>query len=193
MDLMTLLETCRTYRRFDQYKKIPSEVIEEILAAQRFASSACNQQRLRYLVVKTPELVEKVFPFTKWAASLPPEIGTPKEGEHPTLFILVLYDRRKKNKWIDTDAGLAISNMTLAAWNHGVGSCIMDNVDRTKLRQVLELNETLEIHSVIAFGYPSHHSTVVAAEDEKKLGYYLDVNRDYYVPKLPVDATTTFL
>ena len=105
----------------------------------------------------------------------------------------MLYDRRKKNKWIDTDAGLAISNMTLAAWNHGVGSCIMDNVDRTKLRQVLELNETLEIHSVIAFGYPSHHSTVVAAEDEKKLGYYLDVNRDYYVPKLPVDATTTFL
>lgn len=83
--------------------------------------------------------------------------------------------------------------MTLAAWNHDVGSCIMDNVDRTKLRQVLELNETLEIHSVIAFGYPSHRSTVVAAEDEKKLGYYLDANRDDCVPKLPVEAITTFL
>lgn len=160
MDLMTLLETRRTYRRFDQYKKISSEIIDEILTAQRFASSACNQQKLRYLVVKSPELVEKVFSLTRWAALLPPEIGTPKDGEHPSLFILVLYDRRKKNKWIDTDAGLAISNMTLAAWNHGVGSCIMDNINRKGLHELLNLDDVIEIHSAVAFGYPLHVSTL---------------------------------
>lgn len=46
MDLMTLLETRRTYRKFEQYKEIPSEIIDEMLTAQRFASSACNQQKL---------------------------------------------------------------------------------------------------------------------------------------------------
>lgn len=193
MDLMTLLETRRTYRRFDQYREISPEIIDEILTAQRFASSACNEQKLRYLVVKSPELVEKIFPLTKWAALLPPEIGTPKDGEHPALFILVLYDRRKKTKWIDTDAGLAISNMTLVAWNRGVGSCIMDNIDRKGLRDVLHLDENMEIHSLIAFGYPTHQSKIVDPEDSKKLGYYLDSNRDYCVPKLPLKDIVTFL
>ena len=186
MDLMTLLETRRTYRRFDQYKKISSEIIDEILTAQRFASSACNQQKLRYLVVKSPGLVEKVFSLTRWAALLPPEIGTPKDGEHPSLFILVLYDRRKKNKWIDTDAGLAISNMTLAAWNHGVGSCIMDNINRKGLHELLNLDDVIEIHSAVAFGYPLHVSNVVSPKSKDDLNYYLDDSNNYCVPKLSV-------
>lgn len=184
IDLMELLASRRTYRRFQQDKKIPEAVLADILTAQRLASSACNQQRLRYLVIKTPELVEQVFPLTKWAALLPPEQGTPKEGEHPVMYILVLYRRSQKNKWLDTDAGLAIGNMTLAAWNHGVGSCIMDNIDRPGLTQLLKLDEDVEIHSAIAFGYPQHQSQVVEAKED--LRYYLDANRDYCVPKLAV-------
>lgn len=193
MDLMTLLETRRTYRRFDQYKEIPSEIIDEMLTAQRFASSACNQQKLRYLVVKSPELVEKIFPLTKWAALIPTEIGTPKDGEHPTLFILVLYDRRKKTKWIDTDAGLAISNMTLAAWNRGVGSCIMDNIDRKGLRKLLNIDEMTEIHSAVAFGYPLHQSNVVLPKSTDNLNYYLDCSNNYCVPKLSVEDVIQIL
>lgn len=193
MNLMELLETRRTYRRFDQNKKISSEIIDEILTAQRFASSACNQQKLRYLVIKTPELVEKVFPLTKWAALLPPELGTPKDGEHPSLFILVLYDRSNKSKWIDTDAGLAISNMTLAAWNHGVGSCIMDNIDRKGLHELLEIDDMTEIHSAVAFGYPEHCSNVVPPKSNDDLNYYLNDRKDYCVPKLSVEDVAKIL
>ncbi len=38
-------------------------------------------------------------------------------------------------QYCDTDAGLAISNMTLAAWNHGVGSCIIGACDKSRTFQ----------------------------------------------------------
>ena len=122
-DLMNLLKERRTYRRFCQ-KPISEEILAEILTAARYASSAANKQPLSYVVVKTPQKVQEVFAETKWATYLPKEQGQPKAGEEPVLFIGVVQNL-KINPNCDTDAGLAISNMTLAAWNHGVGSCII--------------------------------------------------------------------
>lgn len=191
MDIMEMLKTRRTYRRFQQERPVPANALADILLAQRYASSAANAQQLHYLVVQTPEVVEQLFPLTKWAAKLPRELGTPKEGEHPTLYILVLYEKDKKNKGTDTDAGLAISNMTLAAWSHGVGSCIMDNILREEIQTLLHIDAKYAIHSAVAFGYPTHQSYIVeidpeAETDAKRLAYYLDEQSDYCVPKRAV-------
>lgn len=116
-NLMDLLRTRRTYRRFRQ-KEISQEILEEILTAARLASSAANKQPLSYIVIREPEKVAEVFAHTRWAGALPPEVGQPKEGERPVLFIAVI-ENQNINSYCDTDAGLAISNMTLAAWNRG--------------------------------------------------------------------------
>ena len=118
-NLMELLRTRRTYRRFEQ-KEISQDIIDEILTAARFASSAANRQPLNYIVITEPNKVSEVFLHTKWAGALPPEQGQPKENERPVLFIAVV-ENQDINPDCDTDAGLAISNMTLAAWNRGVG------------------------------------------------------------------------
>ncbi len=191
MDVMQMLAERRTYRRFIQDKQIPQDVINEILTAQRCASSAANLQPLRYVVVKTPEAVEQVFPLVNWAARLPKELGTPKDGEHPTLFIVVIYEKSKKTGWTDTDAGLAISNMTLAAWSHGVGSCIMGSIDREQIRKVLDIEERFAIHSVIAFGYPAHQSKIVDMEGGD-VSYFLDENHDYCVPKRSLEEVVRY-
>ena len=52
--LMELLKTRRTYRRFRQ-REIPQETVEEILEAARLASSAANRQPLSYIVMREPE------------------------------------------------------------------------------------------------------------------------------------------
>ena len=191
MELMELLKTRRTYRRFDESRAVPREVLDDILTAQRYASSAANAQNLRYLVVQTPELVKKVFSLTRWAAALPPELGVPKEGERPTLFILVLCPKEKAGQHLYTDAGLAISNMTLAAWGHGVGSCVLANIDHEGLYDLLDIDPAYAIHTAVAFGYPTHRSSIVEPV-EGKLGYYLDKNKDYCVPKLTVEETVMF-
>lgn len=50
--LMELLKTRRTYRRFDQTKKIPDDAVNDIVRAQQYASCGNNRQPLRYIVVR---------------------------------------------------------------------------------------------------------------------------------------------
>lgn len=190
-NLMELLKTRRTYRRFEQ-KEISQEIIGEILEAARLASSAANKQPLSYIVVKDAEKVEDVFAHTKWAGALPPEQGQPREGEHPTLFIAVV-ENLDINKSCDTDAGLAIGNMTLAAWNHGVGSCMIGACNKAALSEMFGLTENQALHTVVAFGYPAHESHVVDMEEKDQFKYYLDEKRDYVVPKRKLSDVVRWL
>lgn len=186
MDLMALLKTRRTYRRFDESRPVVAEALADMGEALRLSSSACNLQPLRAVFVTDPAQVAAIFPHVHFAAALPKELGTPKPGERPTMFVALVYDGSRKTKWVDTDAGIALANLTLAAWAHGVGSCIMDNVDREALAVVLALPEPMAIHSAVALGYPTHRATVVAPRPDGSLQYYLDANRDYFVPKREV-------
>lgn len=194
MDLMELLKTRRTYRRFEQ-KEISQEIVDEILLAARLASSAANKQPLSYVVIQGKEKVDKVFSYTRWAGYLPPEQGQPKEDEQPTLFIAVV-ENLDINRDCDTDAGLAISNMTMAAWNHGVGSCMIGACNKPVLSEMFGLNENQKLHTVVAFGYPSHVSHVEDIEDPadpNAVKYYLDENRDYVVPKRKLEDVVRYL
>lgn len=188
--LMELLRTRRTYRRFEQ-REIGQEIVDEILAAARLASSAANRQPLSYIVVKEPEKVADVFACTRWAGALPPEQGQPKEGERPVLFIAVV-ENLDINRDCDTDAGLAISNMTLAAWNRGVGSCMIGACDRAALSGMFGLTQDQKLHTVVAFGYPSHESRIVDMESPEECKYYLDENRDYVVPKRKLEDVVRY-
>ncbi|MDD3368044.1 MAG: nitroreductase family protein [Lachnospiraceae bacterium] len=189
MDILELLKGRRTYRRFEQ-KKISKEIREEILEAARIANCGANRQSLRYLVIEKPEVVHKICELVKWAAFLPTEQGTPKENEQPVMFIAVLQDTTVPG-YSDTDAGLAIGNMTLAAWAKGVGSCIMGAIDRPKLLELFDTSEQFALHTMVAFGYPTHKSTIVPVQDGDKK-YYLDENRDYCVPKLAKEDIVTY-
>lgn len=182
MELMKLLETRRTYRRFDQNKKIPEDVLNDIIKSIGLASSAANLQPLRYTFVTEELLADKLFNSVKWAARLPKELGTPKEGEKPVMYVVVWYDEKDKNNWVDIDLGLAISNMTLAAWNHGVGSCIFGSMNPKEVREIMGYDQSARVASVIAFGYPTHTSTLVEMEDNQ-VAYRLDDEKNYVVPK----------
>lgn len=183
MNLMKLLETRRTYRRFDQSRPVSAAAFNDMALALRWSSSAGNLQPLRCVFVTDPQIVEAVFPHTHFAALLPKELGTPKPGEHPTMYVVLTYE--KKTKWTDTDAGIALSNLTLAAWGHGVGSCIMDKIDRPDIAEILHIPESVTIHSAVALGYPTHTSQIVDPKTPGDLKYFLDAQKNYKVPKRP--------
>ncbi len=144
-----------------------------------------DRQTLKYVLVQSPEMVAKMQPLVHWAAYLPPEQGQPKPDETPVLFVAVCQDESLPG-CNDTDTGLALANMTDAAWAHGVGSCIMGAIDRPAIKELLGLGENLRLHSVVAFGYPTHKSHLVAMQNGN-VKYYLDDARDYCVPKRPME------
>ena len=181
MDIMELLAGRRTYRRFLQ-KPVPAGVVTDMVEAVRLSSCGANRQAIRLVVVQSPAMVAKVQPLVKWAAYLPPEQGVPKPGEQPVLFVAVVQDASIPGDK-DTDAGIALANLTLAAWARGVGSCIMGAIDRPRLAELLGLSENEKLHSMVALGYPAHASRVVPLTEATGVKYYLDENRDYCVPK----------
>lgn len=181
MDIMELLVGRRTYRRFLQ-KPVPAGVVADMVEAVRLSSCGANRQAIRLVVVQSPAMVAKVQPLVKWAAYLPPEQGVPKPGEQPVLFVAVVQDTSIPGDK-DTDAGIALANLTLAAWAKGVGSCIMGAIDRPRLTELLGLSENEKLHSMVALGYPAHASRVVPLTEATGVKYYLDENRDYCVPK----------
>lgn len=179
MDVKNFFETKRTYRKFRQ-DSISDEILADILTAARLYSSGANRQSIKYVVVKSKENVLKLNSLVKYAAYLPEEERIQKEGETPVMFIAVVHDTSicAPN---ETDAGLAIGNITTAAWMHGVGSCIMGAIDRPAIKEMLGIKEEDALHTVIAFGYPMKESCVVDYEGDIK--YYLDDKGDTKVPK----------
>ena len=183
-ELMQFLATRRTYRRFTP-QPVPDVALADLLEAARIASCGANRQTLKYLAVRSPQMVEKTNALVHWAAYLPPEQGTPKPEERPTLFVAVCRDTALPGG-ADVDLGLALGSMTAAAWAHGVGSCLMGSIDRPALTQLLGLPEGVKLRYMVAFGYPSHQSHLVTAVDGN-VKYYLDDARDYCVPKRPLE------
>ena len=130
MNFKELSIQCRTYRRFSQ-KPIDSAILQELMENVRIISSAMNGQVLRYVLVKDPSLVKELQPAIHWAAALPKELGTPKEGEQPVAFILVCKEGRG-SPWDDIDAGIAVRNIALNACAYGIGSAILGAVEWNK-------------------------------------------------------------
>ena len=180
MSVMELLTARRTYRRFAQ-KAVPQDVVDDIVQAVRLSSCGANRQAVRLVLVQSPEMVAKVQPLVKWAAYLPPEQGTPKADELPTFYAAVVQDTSIPGD-LATDTGIVLANMTLAAWDKGVFSCIMGAINRPALTELLALPEGVRLCYMVALGYPTHESHLVPMQDGD-VKYYLDDNRDFCVPK----------
>ena len=181
MNAMELLTTRRTYRRFAQ-KAVPQDVVTDIVEAVRLSSCGANRQAVRLVMVQSPAMVAKVQPLVRWAAYLPSEQGTPKADELPTLYAAVLQDTSIPGD-LATDTGIALANMTLAAWDKGVGSCIMGAINKPALTELLGIQAPQQLAFMVAFGYPTHKAHIVPMTGETCVKYYLDDARDYCVPK----------
>ena len=187
MNLENLLEWRRSYRKFDENRLISKNDIDEILNSIKFASCANNRQYLRFISVENKDKVLEIFDNTKWAASLPNNIGRPKEGERPVYFIAILSDESKKLRFNGIDEGLVISNLTLTAAEKGIGSCIIGSVNDKKMREILNYDNNYSCEIVIAFGYPKVKSTIKEIDIEEDQSYYLDEDGNYLVPKYKKD------
>ena len=187
MNLENLLEWRRSYRKLDESRLISKNDIDEILNSIKFASCANNRQYLRFISVENKDKVLEIFDNTKWAASLPNNMGRPKEGERPVYFIAILSDEDKKLRFNGIDEGLVISNLTLVAAEKGIGSCIIGSVNDKKMREILNYEDNYSCEVVIAFGYPKVKSTIKEIDLEEDQSYYLDEDGNYLVPKYKIN------
>ncbi len=197
----------RSIRKFKQ-DRINSEILIKLVNAGRLAPQGANMQCLKYCIINTVELTDKVFVHTNWAAYIKPN-GNPKEDEKPTAYIAIICDKGIKKAGWDVDAGAAGENIILAATAEGLGSCWLGAINREQISGILKLDERYYLHSLIALGYPAESPVIEDIEDisqEAEMGvakdtvidatkdtagamnnegikYYKDENGTLHVPK----------
>jgi nitroreductase len=178
MNVYDVIISRRSIRRFKQ-KPLDLPVLKKYVNAARLAPSAANLQSLEYFIVTEKRLCAQLFETLGWAAYIQPK-WVPEENERPTAYIVILV-KDTKNPYYQRDVGLATENIVLAAEADGLGSCILCNIQREKIREILKIPQSLTVDSVLALGYKAETSVVEDMKDSVK--YWRDEHEILHVPK----------
>ncbi len=185
--LYDLVCKTRSFRRFKEGEPIDMETLRYLVDLARLGGSARNMQPLKYLLVNGPGLKAKIFHHLGWAGYLR-EWSGPKEGERPAAYIICLLDTRLSNE-ADCDLGIATQNLLLGACEKGIGGCRIASIS-PGLRDVLGLDDHLQILLVIALGKPAETVSLDEQESGRDIKYWRDTDEVHHVPKRPVQEIT---
>ena len=175
----------RSIRKFKQ-EKISIDILEKLINSARTAPSAANLQPVEYIIINDSSICKKIFCHLNWAAYIKPE-GNPLKGEEPVAYICFLINKeiaREKNYKID--CGAAAQNLILAAYEEGIGSCIIASLNKAEVSSILKVGGNFEIEFIIALGYPLEQP-IMEDTDSSNIKYYKDSSGVLHVPKRPLD------
>lgn len=179
MQTLDAIKTRRTIRKFTE-EPVSHEVIEKIVEASSYAPSWKNTQTARYIIIEETALKDRLAreavmgfewntgiilgaPVLVVLASVPGKSGYEKNGAYSTS---------KKDKWEMFDAGIAAQAFQLAAHECGIGSVVMGIFDEVKVKELLGLDDTLNVSALIAIGHPAIQPTAPARKPVQELIQY---------------------
>lgn len=158
-NLMEVIKGRRSIRNYLD-KEVPQEVLDQVLEAVRWAPSWANTQCWEVVVVRDPQIKQKLQetmskgnPATRAIVEAPlvlvvcgklQSAGYYK-GEVTTKF----------GDWFLFDLGLATQNLCLAAHSLGLGTVIAGLFDHDKAGEAVKLPSGYDVVALIPMGYPS--------------------------------------
>jgi len=123
-------------------RPVPPEVKLAVLEAARFTQSGTNSQHWCFILVQKPENLRTMASDSlsgKWVAGA-------------NFAVIVCTDPTKSYHMID--AGRAVQDMQLTAWNNGVASGVFTGIKQAEFRRDFGVPEDLSATIVVGFGYP---------------------------------------
>lgn len=137
-------------RDFDS-KPVEKQKLEKVLEAARLAPSAVNLQPWHFLVVQSPENLEKMFAFYQrnWIRKAPAIILSCADHSQS-------WKRGSDGKdFADVDVAIAVDHMTLQAAELGLGTTWVCNFNAQKCAETLRLPLHIEPLVMLPLGYPA--------------------------------------
>lgn len=147
MDVLEAIKGRRSIRQFTD-EPLGKDALDRLLDAARWAPTASNQQRWRFVVVTSPSVKKLVRQFAPGIFVMPAAfvvICVEKEPD-PTPTAEVAYL---------ADCAIAAQNLMLAAHAMGIGSCVALSYAKVAISEILDLPESIDPVLVITLGYPA--------------------------------------
>ncbi len=151
-----LAEAIARRRSIRQFKPtaVPEEHLEAMLEAAVLAPSAGNRQPWRFLVIRNPELRQRLAAAAhgqKFVAAAPVALvvcaDLPRTESR--------YGQRGRELYALQDTAAAIQNLLLTAVAYGYGTCWVGAFDEEQAAAVLELPPSLRPVAIIPIGVPA--------------------------------------
>lgn len=159
MDFFKLIEerfSCRNYSD----KPVEREKLENCIKAAHIAPSACNSQPWSFVVVRKPEVAQKLAELTKVN-------GFNEFASQCSSFIVIVEekvqiyrsskgDMEYSRKFSRYDVGIAAEHLALAATEQGLASCIIGSFKEDEIKELLGIPQEKIIALIVSVGYPSN-------------------------------------
>jgi nitroreductase len=147
MDIFEAIKGRRSIRQFTD-EPIGKDALEKLLDAARWAPTASNQQRWRFVVVTSPSVKDLVRKFAPGIFAM------------PAAFIVICVKKAlDANPLAEVtylaDCAIAAQNIMLAAYGMGIGTCVVLSYAKAAIAEILNIPEGVEPLLVLTLGYPA--------------------------------------
>lgn len=149
---MDFFEVVRKRRSIRAYKPDPveEEKLMKVLEAARLAPSAANRQPWHFIVVRDPEIKEKLgkaYP-RDWFVKAPVIIVACADPA-------AAWRRKDGEEYWKVDVAIAMEHLVLAATNEGLGTCWIAAFDEKAAKEALGIPEHVRVVAMTPLGYPA--------------------------------------
>lgn len=141
MEIFAGIKTMLAVRDY-RSEPIPADVVTRILEAGRLTGSSRNSQQWNFIVIREAQTLKRLGEL----ASTGPYIA-----KAPLAIAVVVPDSPVGY----IDGARASQSMMLAAWEAGVGSNWVGNVNTEHIKGLLNVPHDQMVLNVIPFGYPT--------------------------------------
>ena len=173
MDVFEAISTNLAVREF-QDKPIGDEQVSRILEAGRLCQSGKNLQPWHFIVIRDRVVLNKL------GEMMLGDMDEPLVKKAPLAIGLV---SDPKSEFDKIDVGRAAQNITLAAWELGIGSCFMSGPEppnresyRKEAHDYLNIPPSLNLIDLIIFGYPKRRR-MAKHKKRKELTQLISLNK----------------
>ena len=141
MDVFEAVKTMLAVRSYRD-EPIPEEIVARILEAGRLTASSKNQQHWDFIAIREPQTLERLGQLARTGSYI---AGAP-------LAIAVVVPEKPVGYM---DGARAAQDMMLVAWEAGVGSNWVGNVNTDAIKDLLNVPQDRMVLAIIPFGYPA--------------------------------------
>jgi len=155
--ITAFLRSSRSVRRFST-QSVTGEVLLDILDVARWTGSSKNTQPWHLIAIRDVQTLATLATCGPFAGHL--------AGANAAV-VLVMEDGNRR-----FDEGRLAQNVMLAAWAHGVGSCIASlypEANNQRARDLLGIPPTRWVQTAISLGYPADERALRLSADRTGL------------------------
>ena len=175
-DLMEIIKERRSIRKYEE-KKVPKEILNQILKAVRWTPSWGNTQCWEIIVIENSTLRLQLQETLS-----PKNPATKSIADAPTLLAICgklassgYYKDEVSTKlgdWFMFDLGLATQTICLVAQGLGLGTVIVGYFDHERAHEILKVPNGYKVVALIPMGYPAKEPAAPKRREISEFTHY---------------------